>query len=162
MANCRATRMTKETLKAEQATAIADLLPRLMRRLFTFDKDPVAELPLAQLRVCAILLGGPRPMSAISRELGISVSAMTQLADRLERARLVQRVAAESDRRIRQLQLTDRGEKMMRRREEARIERVVAALGHLSATGRQEVLAALESLLAASVAANPPAADKTG
>ena len=45
-----------------------------------------AELPLAQLRVCGVLCDGPRPMSAVSRELGVSLSAMTQIADRLERA----------------------------------------------------------------------------
>jgi len=156
MANCRTRRRPEQALTIQQAQEIADLLPRLMRKLFTFGKDPVGELPLAQLRVCSILLRGPRPMSSISRELGISLSAMTQLADRLERARLVKRVAAESDRRIRQLQLTDRGETMMRRREAARVGRVLAALGHLSAPARQEVLAALEQLLQASIAVNPP------
>ena len=50
-------------------------------------------------------------MSALSREFGVSLSAMTRIADRLERARLVKRVAEGGDRRIRHLQLTPRGEK---------------------------------------------------
>jgi len=153
MKNGCTSEINEAKLVGRQAEAIADLLPRLMRKLFTFDRDPVAELPLAQLRVCTLLLGGPRPISAISRELGISVSAMTQLADRLERTRLVKRVAGQSDRRGRQLQLTDRGGRVMRQREEARIRRVEAALDHLSATTRQEVLMALEQLMQAAVAA---------
>jgi len=53
--------------------------------------DPAVELPLAQLKVCSLLYGGPLSMSAWA-ELGVSLSAMTQIADRLERARLVKRV----------------------------------------------------------------------
>lgn len=139
-----------DTITAEQARAITRLLPALMRRLFTFDDDPVDQLPLAQLRVCAILLGGPRPMSAISRELGVSLSATTQIADRLERARLVRRITAGSDRRVRQLQLTSSGEKIMRRHEEARVQRVRGVLEHLAPKERAEILAALETLLHAS------------
>ncbi len=153
MKNGRTSKMTEAMLAERQAQAIADLLPRLMRTLFTFDRDPVAEMPLAQLRVCTILLGGSRSISAISRELGISVSAVTQLADRLERTRLVKRVAGQSDRRVRQLQLTDRGERVLRQREETRVQRVGTALAHLSATTRQEVLAALEQLIQAAIAA---------
>lgn len=153
MKNGRTSKMTEATLAERQSQAIADLLPRLMRTLFTFDRDPVAEMPFAQLRVCTILLGGSRSISAISRELGISVSAVTQLADRLERTRLVKRVAGQSDRRVRQLQLTDRGERVLRQREETRVQRVGAALAHLSATTRQEVLAALEQLTKAAIAA---------
>ena len=47
--------------------------------------DPADDLPLAQLRVCSLLVGGDRSISCLSRELGITMSATTQLADRLER-----------------------------------------------------------------------------
>jgi DNA-binding MarR family transcriptional regulator len=137
----------------DQARAIATLLPALMRQLMAGEDDPAVELPLAQLRVCNVLYQGPRSMSTLSRELGVSLSAMTQIADRLERVRLVRRVAAGKDRRIRRLQLTRRGEQMMRVREDARIERVAAVLEHLPADARGDVLAALQVLLRASVAA---------
>ena len=39
-------------------------------------------------------------MSALGRKLGVSLSAMTQIADRLERADMVKRVAEDSDRRV--------------------------------------------------------------
>ena len=145
----RRSRPADDTLLVEQARAIAAHLPALMRQLFTFEDDAAEELPLAQLRVCAILLGGPRPMSALSRELAVSLSAMTQIADRLERSRLVQRVADGTDRRLRCLQLTDRGEEIMRRREAARNRSVLAVLEQLPTQVRRDILSTLELLLKA-------------
>ena len=148
-----------EAVTLEQAQEIASLLVDLTRRIFLPDDDQVGELPVAQLRVCGILFAhrGPRPMSALSRELAVSLSAMTQIADRLERARLVRRVAEGSDRRVRCLQLTERGEKIMRHREDSRVRRVMAALEQLSPKARQEVAAALEILTSASAAASEQA-----
>jgi len=143
-----------ETMTVQQAEAIASLLPALMRQLFVLDDDLAAELPLAQLRVCGILCDGPRPMSTLSRELGVTLSAMTQIADRLERARLVNRVAEDGDRRVRCLQLTDRGESIMRCRQDARIQRVLVALEHLSPQERKQVLGSLELLLSVCTASN--------
>ena len=120
-----------------------------MRHLFTFEDDAAEELPLAQLRVCAILAAGPHPMSTLGRELHVSLSAITQIADRLERSQLVQRIADGTDRRLRCLQLTARGGEMMRRREEARVRSVLAVLEGLPAKARRDILAALDELLKA-------------
>jgi DNA-binding MarR family transcriptional regulator len=78
-----------------QAAEIEQLLPGLARRLFAVDPDhPLADLPVAQLRVCGLLFQrGARTMSQVGEELSISLSAVTQLADRLERAGLVARTA---------------------------------------------------------------------
>jgi DNA-binding MarR family transcriptional regulator len=138
--------------KLEEAVAIATLLPAIMRQLFTLDNDLTADLPLAQLRVCLSLHDGPLPMSALSRELGVTLSAMTQIADRLERANLVSRVAEEKDRRVRCLQLTPRAEKIMRRHQDTRIHNVSVAINNLSPEERKEILAALETLMKASAA----------
>jgi DNA-binding MarR family transcriptional regulator len=131
----------------EQAKTMALLLPALMRKLFALDASLAAELPLAQLRVCGILYRGQQRMSALSRELGVSLSAMTQIADRLERARLVKRVAEGSDRRIRCLQLTERGRDVMRQHEQTHVKSVLAALGRLTSEARQQLLASLETLI---------------
>ena len=139
------------------AKSVAALIPRLARGMSPSHNDPAEELPLAQLRVCGILADGPRPMSTLSRELGVSLSALTQIADRLERVRLVKRIAEGSDRRVRCLQLTSRGEKMMRQRGEARDQRVMAVLRNLSPSQREMVQSSLELLVAAStVVANQP------
>jgi DNA-binding MarR family transcriptional regulator len=141
-----------ETLDREQAEAIASLMPALMRMLSTFDNDPAAQLPLAQLRVCTILCEGPRSMSALSREFGVSLSAMTRIADRLERAHLVKRVAEGKDRRVRRLQLTPSGEKIMRQRDDARVRSVSAVLAQLPARVRKGVRSTLETLMDACTA----------
>ena len=136
----------------EIAEAIAGLVPRLARGLSSSEKDPADNLPLAQLRLCGILSEGARPMSALSRALGVSLSALTQIADRLERARLVKRVAEENDRRVRCLQLTTRGEKMMHKRREVRVLRTLTVLEHLAAQQREAVRASLEILVEACAA----------
>jgi DNA-binding MarR family transcriptional regulator len=136
----------------EQARTVAALLRSLLRELTAGVDDPAVELPLAQLRVCNMLSGGPRAMSALGRELGVSLSAITQIADRLERARLVKRVSQGNDRRVRCLQLTDRGATMMDRHEEARVQRMSAALQNLTPKARGAVAVSLESLVRASAA----------
>ena len=137
------------------AESLTGLLPRLLRGLSPPDrsvpggKDVIEELPLAQLRLCGALIEGPRAMSALSRELGVSLSALTQIADRLERVRLVKRTAAEDDRRVRCLQLTPRGQRVMQKRRDARLRSSVAVLERLSAPERELVLAAMETLVSA-------------
>ena len=91
-------------------------------------------------------------MSSVGRELGVSLSAMTQNADRLERAGLVRRVADGHDRRVRSLELTPRGKKMMRLREETRMKRIIAVLEHLNPMQRQETDSSLRLLIDASAA----------
>ena len=59
----------------EQVQTVVTLLFELLRQLAAgADEDPSVELPLAQLRVCRVLYQGPRPMSPLSRELGVSLS----------------------------------------------------------------------------------------
>src|SRR5438067_772845 len=141
---------------ADQAEELEDLLPRLMRRLFA--RDPALlteELPVAQIRLCSILQDGPRTMTALSEELGISVSAITQLAIRLEKIRFVERVVHERDRRMRLLRLTEYGRETMRYRRELRVRSAANHLARLSGAGRADLLTALRALLDA---CQPPAA----
>jgi DNA-binding MarR family transcriptional regulator len=137
----------------KQAQTMVTLLIELLRQLAAgADEDPAVELPLAQLRVCLVLYQGPQPMSSLGRELAVSLSGMTQLADRLERAQLVKRIARGDDRRVRCLQLTERGEKMMRCHEEVRVRRIATALEHLSPDARNGVTNALQTMIQACMA----------
>jgi DNA-binding MarR family transcriptional regulator len=133
-----------------------------LRGLRTGGDDPVAELPLAQLRLCNVLAGGPRAMSEISREIGTSLSAVTQIADRLERADLIKRVPRGDDRRVRCLQLTQQGEKMMLAHREMRIGCMSRVLEQLSPGERQTVIDTLEILGRASAAARGCETDPDG
>ncbi len=88
-------------------------------------------------------------MSALSREMGISLSAVTQMADRLERAHLVERVAEGDDRRVKTLQLTAHGQEIMRTRNTRRVQRVQQVIAGLPGETRREIVDALQQLLAA-------------
>src|SRR5689334_14612039 len=135
--------MEDETLK-QQASWLESLLPRLMRHLFALDPEhPAMELPLAQLRVCTVLQAGARTISALGEELGNSASAVTQIADRLERSGFVERIAERDDRRVRKLQLTPYGAEVMRSRREARVLRAMEALATLPPANREAVLNAV-------------------
>jgi DNA-binding MarR family transcriptional regulator len=136
----------------EQASRLEALLPGVMRRLFTLEPGhPIAELPLGQLRVCTLLQHGPQSVSLLADELAISASAITQLADRLERAGLVERTReGVSDRRQRLLRLTAAGEAAMTSRRLQRQERACGALARLDAAQRHQLLESLEALLASS------------
>ena len=131
----------------QQAELLDSQFMVLGRYLFGMEDDPVVQLPLGQLRVCGMLYQqGPRSLSALGKELAVSLSAMTQIADRLERARLVKRIADEADRRVKSLQLTVRGQEIMRCREESRIRRMFAMLARLSPEAREEAAGVFQAL----------------
>lgn len=129
----------------EQARQLDSIFKALARKVLV-DDDPAAELPLGQLRVCLALFEGSRSMTELSRELGVSQSAITQIADRLQAARMVTRSPTDDDRRVRSLQLTTHAKNILRLREERRIARVMEILQGMSADARQGVLAALAAL----------------
>lgn len=130
-----------------QAARLEAILPAIMRRLFPLEPDhPAAKLPVAQLRVCSILQDGPRSVSSISEELNISLSAVTQLADRLERAGFVQRCTEGDDRRVRFLALTEQGGELMALRRASRVRNAAEALAQLAVGDRAILLTALEQL----------------
>jgi len=139
-----------------QAQQLEELLPRVIRRLFTLEPDhPVMDMPIAQLRVCTILQSGARAMSQLSEELGITVSAMTQIADRMERAGLVERLTGVEDRRQKRLQLTVHGAEIISSRRRVRVRRAAEALEKLDEDVRLQLLTHLHALLGASVASAP-------
>jgi DNA-binding MarR family transcriptional regulator len=152
--------MTDDTLQ-EQAEQLECLLPKLMRRLFTLEADhPAMELPLAQLRMSLILYSGPRPITSLSEEMSISVSAATQIADRLERAGMVERVSDNEDRRIKNLRLTTTGAEIMRSRQETRVRRAAETLAGVPEATRKEAVRIIQALLDASIATTPKFPDK--
>jgi DNA-binding MarR family transcriptional regulator len=128
-----------------QARELDNVFKALARKVLV-DDDPASELPLRQFRVCAALFEGACSMKELSQRLGVSQSAITQLADRLEAAGMVTRGPIGDDRRVRNLELTDRARKLMRIREERRIERVMQILARMTAEGREAVLSSMAAL----------------
>ena len=143
--------MTSDLIR-EQAIAVNALFSKLARRLNKLEAgDPVIELPVAQMRVCVALLEKPRTMGCLSKELGISLSAVTQLADRLEKAELVERYVESDDLRVKRMRLSSRGEEIMRTRRERRVERLVKALECMPAEDRELITPAFQRLYDASM-----------
>jgi DNA-binding MarR family transcriptional regulator len=138
--------MAEECLDLE-AEEFVVLLRQLIRQVFALDpEDPSTDLPVAQLRVCALLGDGPLTVTALAHELDISVSAATQVADRLEAAGLATRVTDQDDRRVRNLVLTPQGETLTHRRRTRRTQAARTLLGRLAPEERREVLSALAAL----------------
>ncbi len=129
------------------------LFKQVMRRLWVLDPDdPVSELPVAQLRVLTVLRQHSRTLTGLARELGSTTSAATQIADRLERAGLVERLPEGSDRRCKTLQLTSEGSALLQRREDKRALRSAEALERMGEERSQELFRSLQELLQAAEA----------
>lgn len=140
-----------------QAERLERLMPNIARGLFALDPDnPALDLPISQLRVCSILTDGPQTLGALGDHLGVSASAVSQLADRLERAGYVERLVESDDRRVRRLRLSAGGEKMMRDRRAERRRNAEAALARLGQEERAALLDNLERLLEATRAVSCP------
>ncbi|MEI6915464.1 MAG: MarR family transcriptional regulator [Armatimonadota bacterium] len=141
-----------DALVREQAIAVNALFSKLARHLNkTETGDPVTELPVAQMRVCIALLDSPRTMGCLSKELGISLSAVTQLADRLEKAELVERYVESDDLRVKRMRLSPHGETIMRARRDRRVERLAGILRRLPAEDRDLIASAFQRLYDASL-----------
>ena len=142
--------MSNENNLMADAEMIDSLLHSLLGCLTSGNHDEsIADLPLAQLRLCNTLRGKARSMSSVSKDLGTSLSAVTQIADRLERSGFVKRVSRSDDRRVRCLKLTDQGEEMMRLHKENRVRRMADVVAGLEPEQRKTIAAAFEMLVGA-------------
>jgi DNA-binding MarR family transcriptional regulator len=131
--------------RSTRAKQVHSALLGFGRKLLTVD-DPTLDLPVRQLKVCLSLLGRSSSMSEISREIGLSPSAVTQVSDRLVRRGLVERAFQDEDRRVRKLKLTEKGLHLMRSHEEKQLRRIAAALDSLSERELDQMLQGLEIL----------------
>ncbi|HEY4233391.1 MAG TPA: MarR family transcriptional regulator [Lacipirellulaceae bacterium] len=131
--------------RSSSAERVHSALLGFGRNLLTVD-DPTLDLPVRQLKVCLALLRRSRSMSEISREIGLSPSAVTQVSDRLVRRGLVERAFQDEDRRVRKLKLTTKGLHLMRSHEEKQLRRIAAALASLPELELDQMLAGLEIL----------------
>jgi DNA-binding MarR family transcriptional regulator len=131
----------------ELALELEDKLPRVMRTLYRPDgADPLRDLPVAQLRLVRVLYPLGKSHSEASEELGISISAVTQVANRLEGLGLVQRVE-QADRRIKHLRLTAQGNTYMSNRIDFRVQRTMEALATMPEEARSLLVTLLEDLI---------------
>ena len=89
---------------------------------------------------------GPRRLTELAADEGVTQPAMTQLVGRLEAGGLVERRADPVDGRVVHVQLTDAGRDLVARRRAARAERLSGLLATLSAADQAALAAALPAI----------------
>src|SRR5215831_14636306 len=89
---------------------------------------------------------GPRRLTGLAVQEGVTQPAMTQLIARLQDAGLVQREADPADERVVQVRLTDRGRNTLARRRAVRAERLAVILDRISPEDRAALSAALPAI----------------
>ncbi len=133
----------------ERAIKLEALVPRLIRDLFHYTNDDQwIELPVGQIRVMRMLYGGPSTPSDLGSQLSLSVSAITQVCNRLETMGLLERSEDTDDRRVRHLRLSHSGYMLMHRRHASRVRSARMALAALDDEKQQAIIDSLEALLA--------------
>lgn len=133
----------------EIASDLETLLPAVMVALFRVDgDDPLATVPMGQLRMLRRLERGSKTASDLGTELGLSPSALTQMANRLLNAGLIVKADDSVDRRMRWLSLTDKGKRLMRDRHNMRVKSATEVLKNFPIHRQQELVGLIEEMIA--------------
>ncbi len=89
---------------------------------------------------------GPRRLTNLAADEGVTQPAMTQLVGRLEASGLVERCADPDDGRVVRVQLTGAGRDLVARRRTARAERLSGLLATLRPADQEALAAALPAI----------------
>jgi DNA-binding MarR family transcriptional regulator len=131
-----------ERTLAAGISAGVERLVGLLRSLSPADGlSPTAAATLATLE-----RSGPRRLTALAVQGGVTQPAMTQLIARLEDAGLVRREADPADGRVVQVRLTDQGRDTLGRRRAVRAEQLAVILDRISPQDRAALGAALPAI----------------
>ena len=140
---------SEETAQSHSEYLLGRALFRVMRAIM-FEDRPAAELdalPLAQLRLLwTVHAGMEATMKDFSERLGVSQSTVTQLADRLVKRGLIDRLADSSDRRVVRLRISAIGKSLLVTVDQERKRTLHALWGRLNETERDEALRGLSAL----------------
>jgi DNA-binding MarR family transcriptional regulator len=142
-----------EAILTEVAGWVGELRCASMGRLVQ------GRVSLTQMHILWLLQHhGAISMSRLAELLDVSLSNATGIIDRTEEAGLIERMRVPDDRRIVLVRPTDAGLRALSETESSKRERIRAVLGHLPASERPIVLAAMRSLrraLSAEVESSP-------
>lgn len=106
-------------------------------------------MTLPQAQALRLLMGGPRSTGDLATTLRISAPAVTQLTDRLLRKQLIERQAADGDRRSVLIALTERGRHAVESFRERRHTIISGALAFLDDLERAQIVLALSKMVGA-------------
>src|SRR5919199_5792358 len=97
-------------------------------------EDPETGLSAARLSALSVLVfGGARTLTELAAAEHVRPATMTRIVQALEEERLVRRESDPTDRRVARLRATAKGERVMWRGRDRRVENLAALLGRLSA-----------------------------
>ena len=124
-------------------------LHRVMRAVI-FENKPLPELdalPLAQMRLLwAVFYGAQATMKDYSERLGVSQSTVTQLAERLVRRGLIERLSDPEDRRVVRLHVSQAGSQIMRTAKDQEHQTLQAIWQAITPEEQQAIMRGLELL----------------
>jgi DNA-binding MarR family transcriptional regulator len=143
------------------AERLESLLPQVMGALFPHvEDDPLGHLPVGQLRLLRLLSQGPQSVTDLANRLHLSLSALTQMGNRLVAAGLVVKVDAPEDRRVRLLSLSQEAERMLAVRSSCRARSALAALAALPDEKLHVLVGLLEEVAASRPSPDAPEAPR--
>jgi DNA-binding MarR family transcriptional regulator len=118
------------------------------------------ELTYSQVQVLYYVEQHPRcRMGEVAKAFEVTVSAITQIVDRLEQKKCLSRGTDPADRRVYTLALTPTGQALVVELHARQIESIEAVLQRMSARDRAGVTKGLEGLLVAASGAEPSLID---
>ena len=106
-------------------------------------------MTLPQVQALRLLMVGPRSTGDLAAALRISAPAVTQLTDRLMRKQLIERQAADGDRRSVMIALTERGRRAVESFRQRRHTIISGALDFLDDLERAQIVLALSKMVGA-------------
>jgi len=127
------------------AVGVAAGLERLIG-LFRLLSPPDGLSLTAAATLATLERSGPRRLTALAVQEGVTQPAMTQLIARLQDSGLVRREADPADGRVVQVRLTDQGREMLARRRAVRAERLAGILARISPADLTALGAALPAI----------------
>lgn len=140
------------------AQQLEQLLPRLMRSISTLTpEDPLYSVTTSQMKVLTLVSTGTTSTTCLGNQLKISLSAVSQIIERLRESGLIESVEDTEDRRQRVIRLTKIGQSAMDARKQGRIHRINAALNEFSEGESSELLHWIQKLAETCQAPTDPA-----
>jgi DNA-binding MarR family transcriptional regulator len=108
-------------------------------------EDPASGLSAARLSALSVLVfGGARTLGELAAAEHVRPATMSRIVQALEQEGLVQRETDPDDRRVTRLRATAKGERVMWRGRQRRVENLATLLGRLSAAEVESVREAAE------------------
>ncbi|MBU1879001.1 MAG: MarR family transcriptional regulator [Chloroflexi bacterium] len=124
---------------------IAIFMRRSMRNVILYSKK--SGLSMSQLGALFCIHRGPSSVSDLGDDLGITSAAASQMLERLVQQELILRSEDPHDRRVKQIVLTDKGRRILQESLQARQSWLDDLTGTLSASEKEQIMAALNILI---------------